>query len=129
MSVPENCLYTKEHEWVKIDGNLATIGITDYAQESLGDITFIELPGIGDGVEQFKEFTTVESVKAASDVYAPLSGKIVKINEKLKSSPEVINQSPYRSGWFVVIEINDEKEKENLLSPEKYEKYLEELPK
>ena len=129
MDIPDGLFYTKEHEWVRIDGNLATIGITDYAQESLGDITFIELPGTETAIEQFKEFTTVESVKAASDIYAPLSGRIVEINEKLKDSPEVINQSPYKEGWFVIIEIKDEKEKENLLSPQAYEKYLKGLPK
>ena len=129
MDIPDNLLYTKEHEWVKLDGNLATAGITDYAQVSLGDITFVELPMAGTSVEQFKEFATVESVKAASDVYASLSGKIIKINGELEDSPELINQSPYEKGWFAVIEIRDEKEKEKLLSPQAYREYLKGLSK
>lgn len=124
MNIPDNLIYTKEHEWLKIEGNSGTAGITDYAQSSLGDITFVELPKVGDRVEQFKQFATVESVKAASDVYAPVSGKVVKVNEELLNSPELINQSPYEKGWFAVIEIENEKEKENLLSASDYKKYL-----
>ena len=124
MNIPQDLFYTKEHEWVRIKGNLATVGIADYAQGSLGDITFIELPKVGDKVKQFGEISTIESVKAVSDVYAPVSGKIVKINEELINSPEIINQSPYEKGWFVVIEIRDKEEKENLLSPQAYEEYL-----
>jgi len=129
MNMPQDLLYTKEHEWVRIKGNLATVGIADYAQGSLGDITFIELPKVGDKVEQFGEISTIESVKAVSDVYAPVSGKIVKINEELINSPEIINQSPYEKGWFVVIEIKDEREKENLLTSQAYEEYLKGLSK
>ncbi|MCK4463726.1 MAG: glycine cleavage system protein GcvH [Candidatus Omnitrophica bacterium] len=124
MNIPDNLFYTKEHEWIRIEGNLGTIGITDYAQSSLGDITFVELPKIGNAVKQFEEFATVESVKAASDVYVPLSGKIVKINGELINSPQIINQSPHEKGWFMVIEIVDEKEKKNLLSSSEYKNYL-----
>jgi glycine cleavage system H protein len=127
MNIPENLFYTKEHEWVKIEGKQATIGITDYAQSSLGDITFVELPKAGEEVEQFKTLATVESVKAASDVYASMSGKIIKVNEAILNSPELINQSPYENGWFVVIEIKDEKEKENLMSSADYKIYVEGL--
>ncbi|MDD5730692.1 MAG: glycine cleavage system protein GcvH [Candidatus Omnitrophica bacterium] len=129
MNVPEGLLYTKEHEWAKIEGNLATVGITDYAQHSLGDITFVELPKIGNKAEQSKYLSTVESVKAASDVYAPFSGKIVKVNEALSKSPEFLNQSPYKEGWIAVVEIQDLKEKDNLMAAAAYSKYLETLSK
>ena len=127
MNIPEELLYTKEHEWIKIEGNLATVGITDYAQNSLGDITFVELPEVGSKVKQFEKFSTVESVKAASDVYAPISGKIIKINEELINAPENINQSPYEKAWFAVIEIEDIKQKQNLLSSSNYRDYIEGL--
>ncbi|MFH2138684.1 MAG: glycine cleavage system protein GcvH [Candidatus Omnitrophota bacterium] len=126
MNIPENLLYTKEHEWVKIEGKRATMGIDDYAQSSLGDITFIELPKVGDICKQFEQFATVESVKAASDVYAPMSGKIVKVNDDVQNSPEMINQDPYEKGWFVVIELSDEGEKDNLMNLTKYQEYLKE---
>ncbi|NQT90187.1 MAG: glycine cleavage system protein GcvH [Candidatus Omnitrophica bacterium] len=129
MNIPENLLYTKEHEWARLEGSQATVGITDYAQSSLGDITFIELPKAGDEMEQSKALATVESVKAASDVYAPLSGNIVKVNEDLEASPELINQSPYENGWFAVIEIANEKEKEGLMSASDYKAYVETLSK
>lgn len=124
MNIPDKLFYTKEHEWVRIEGSLATAGITDYAQSSLGDITFVELPKVDTPVEQFKQLATIESVKAASDVYAPVSGRVVRINEQLNESPGIINQSSYKEGWLVVIEIRDEKEKENLLSPQQYGEYL-----
>lgn len=127
MNIPENLLYTREHEWLRIEGHLATAGITDHAQSLLGDITFVELPKVGDKLEQFKQFASVESVKAASDVYAPVSGKIVKVNQELLNSPQLINQSPYEKGWFAVMEIDNEKEKGNLLSAADYKKYLEGL--
>ena len=127
MNVPGNLFYKKEHEWVKIEGNSATMGITDYAQSSLGDITFVELPKIGQAAKQFGRISTVESVKAASDVYAPLSGKAAKINDSLSNTPELINKSPYDKGWFLVIEIKDIKEKDNLLTSQAYSKYIEGL--
>lgn len=127
MNIPEGFLFTKEHEWIKIEGSRAKMGVTDYAQSSLGDITFVELPKGGVSCKQFEQIATVESVKAASDVYAPLSGKIVEINEQIVNNPEIINQSPYEKGWFVVIEISDEKEKDDLMSSSDYRKYLEEL--
>lgn len=129
MNAPSDLLYTKEHEWVKLEGNLAKVGITDYAQESLGDITFVEFPAVGSVCEQSKQIATIESVKAASDIYAPVSGKIAKINEELQNKPENANQSPYDSGWFFVIEISNKKEKDNLLTPKAYEKYVRGLSK
>ena len=125
MNVPDGLLYTKEHEWIRIDNHLGTIGITDYAQDALGDVTFVELPKVGDSIRQFEAFSSVESVKAVSDVYAPMSGKIIKVNDGLLESPELINQSPYDKGWIVVIEISDENEKKNLMTASEYRKYLE----
>ena len=129
MDIPKGLLYTKEHEWVKIDGKKAKVGITNYAEHSLGDITFVELPKTGASFKQFKQFATVESVKAASDVYAPISGKIVQVNDELKTKPEIVNQSPYDKGWFAILEISDEKEKNNLMTSSKYEEYLKGLSK
>ena len=125
MNIQENLLYTREHEWVKIEEEGAIIGITDYAQSSLGDVTFVELPEVGKELIQFKPFSVVESVKAASDVYAPLSGVVTEVNESLKDSPELINRSPYNEGWFVKIKVKDINEKDNLMTAEDYKKYLE----
>ncbi|RKY36886.1 MAG: glycine cleavage system protein GcvH [Candidatus Omnitrophota bacterium] len=126
MKIPEDCLFTKEHEWVKIKGGQATVGITDHAQSELGDITFVELPQIDYVCQQFQQFATLESVKAASDVYAPVSGKISAVNNKLQNAPELVNQDAFGKGWFVVIELADQKESANLLSAADYEKYLKE---
>ncbi|AMM40049.1 Glycine cleavage H-protein, subgroup [Candidatus Desulfofervidus auxilii] len=127
MNIPDGLFYTKDHEWIKIEDGLGTIGITDYAQDALGDITFVELPEIGTEIKQFETFASVESVKAVSDVYAPMSGKVIKINQKLSTSPELINKSPYEQGWLVVIEIYDESEREKLMRSKDYQKYLEGL--
>jgi glycine cleavage system H protein len=129
MIVPEGLLYTKDHEWARIEGTRATVGITDYAQHSLGDITFVELPKAGTAVAQSKFIATVESVKAASDVYAPVSGVVAQVNEALRGAPELINQSPFEKGWFAVIDLADPKEKENLMTAQAYKKYLEGLSK
>jgi glycine cleavage system H protein len=127
MQVPDKFLYTKEHEWVSINGRTATIGITDYAQGHLGDITFVDVPKAGAVVTQFKRCATVESVKAASDVYAPVSGKVAKANAELAPHPEYVNQSPYEKGYFAVIEMSDEKETANLMKAAEYKKYVEGL--
>ncbi len=127
MNIQEGLLYTKEHEWVRIEADTAIMGITDYAQNALGDITFVELPAEGSEVEQSKMLATVESVKAASDVYAPLSGSINKINQDIIDSPELVNQSPYEKGWFVSISIKDEKEKSKFLNASDYKVYVEGL--
>lgn len=127
MSETEELLFTKEHEWVRVEGRRATVGITDHAQASLGDITFVELPAKGKTVAQFDVMGTIESVKAASDLYAPLSGTVVEVNETLADEPEKINRAPRGEGWIAVLEISDEKEKENLLTATQYEEYLKTL--
>ena len=124
MDIPEELLYTKEHEWVSIDSKSARVGITTYAQEQLGDITFVELPEIGKTIKQFEQFTTIESVKAASDVYAPMSGVVVEVNKDLENTPELMNQSPYEKGWIAEIEISDQSEKNKLMDAAEYEKYI-----
>ena len=124
MNIPEKLLYTSEHEWVKMEGQKATVGITAYAQEQLGDIAFIELPEVGKSVKQFDEICSIESIKAASDVYAPLSGKVVEVNKKLDSSPQLINSSPYQEGWIVKIEISDPNEKDKLMNSIDYRTFL-----
>ena len=127
MIIPEDLFYTKEHEWVKVDGDSALIGISDYAQNSLGDITFVELPVIGNELKQAERYSIIESVKAASDVYAPLSGKVIKINQDIVDSPELVNQSPYEKGWFMVIHIKDESQKSSLMNASEYKQYVEGL--
>ena len=127
MRIPDDLLYTKEHEWVSVKGKTATIGITDFAQGALGDITFVDLPKLGSALAQFKQYATVESVKAASDVYAPVSGKVVKVNGELAAHPELINQSPYEKGFFAVVEMADEKEAAGLMKSADYTKYVEGL--
>ena len=125
MEIVEHLLYTKEHEWINIEDGEATIGISDYAQESLGDITFIELPNIGDEVEQFGEFVSVESVKAASDIFSPMSGEIIAVNDNLNEDPGFINKSPYEKGWIAKIKLSDSDEKSNLMTADEYGKFLE----
>ena len=127
MEVVDYYFYTKEHEWVNIEGNIAIIGITDYAQEALGDITFVELPKVGEEVEQFGEFASVESVKAASDIFSPMSGKVIEVNHDLESDPGIINKSAHESGWLAKVEVSDPEETANLMTPEEYLKFLESL--
>ena len=115
--------YTKEHEWVKIDGGIGTVGITDYAAHQLGDITFVELPAIGKTVKQFAVLCAIESVKAASDIYAPVSGKVVAVNEALNTSPEVVNASPEDEAWMARLEIADPSETSRLMNREQYDEY------
>jgi len=129
MDIPKDRLYTKEHEWARIEGNTAYVGITDYAQASLGDITFIGLPKVGDDVKQAEFSATVESVKAASDVYAPLSGKVTAINKELAAHPEFVNKSPYDKGYFFTIEISASGEKASLMDEAAYKSYVEGLSK
>lgn len=121
MNLPSNLKYSKEHEWALADGNRVKIGITDFAQSELGDIVFVELPEVGDEISVGSSFGTVESVKTVSELYAPVSGKIVEINEELSDSPELINEGPYESGWMIVVEMSDASELESLLTPEQYE--------
>jgi len=121
MSYPTAFRYTKEHEWVKIEGKRARVGITDHAQAELGDVVFVELPSIGTVVKKGGQLGTVESVKAVSDVFAPLGGKVVEVNSALESSPETVNQSPHADGWIVVLEISDPSEVDGLLDAAAYE--------
>lgn len=118
--VPEDLLYTEKHEWVRISGDTATIGITDYAQSQLGDIVYLELPPIGGKVKQMESFGIVEAVKAVSDLYAPLSGVVIEVNEEIRSNPSLIKSSPYDKGWLIKIKIDDPKESQILLKVQDY---------
>jgi len=124
---PRDCKYSKEHEWVRLEGGLASVGITDYAQDQLGDIVYVELPPPEEKVTQFEPFGVVESVKAASDLYAPLSGEVVEVNEELAEHPEFVNEDPYGKGWMIKIEPSDSSELEDLMTAEEYEEHLEGL--
>jgi glycine cleavage system H protein len=121
---PEDLLYSKEHEWVKLDGEVATIGITDYAQNALGDIVYVELPKVGATIKQFDMVGVIESVKAVSDLFTPLSGEIVDINAALESDPAAVNREPYGSGWLVKIRPSDPSEAKDLLGPAEYDKIV-----
>ena len=124
MELPKELLYTEEHEWILVDDNIATIGITDYAQGELGDIVFVELPNIGDEVKQMDTFGTIEAVKAVSDLFSPVSGKVVGVNDLLQDRPEIINQSPYDEGWMIKVELSDKAELKSLLSAEAYKQQI-----
>ncbi len=125
MKVPNDLLYTKEHEWVKVEGDVATVGITDYAQDQLGDIIYVELPEVGRKVKQMEAVATVEAVKTAADVYSPVSGEVIETNPKLSDKPELLNQDPYGEGWMFKIKVENPEELKNLLSPEEYRKLIE----
>ena len=129
MNIPKNLFYTEDHEWARIEGKTAYVGITDYAQHSLGDITFVELPKINEALKQASHCATVESVKAASDVYAPLSGKVLAVNTQLAANPELINQSAYEKGYFFSMEFSNETEKAALMDAAGYQKYVEGIAK
>ncbi|MDW8141149.1 MAG: glycine cleavage system protein GcvH [Candidatus Bipolaricaulota bacterium] len=124
MPYPKEYRYTKEHEWVKLEDSKARVGITDHAQHELGDIVYVELPKVGTKVKQMQEFATVESVKAVSPIYAPVSGEVVEINQELENKPELINQSPHEQGWIVVIALSNPKELESLMTAEQYERHI-----
>jgi glycine cleavage system H protein len=124
MHIPAELMYTKDHEWARIEGDVATIGITDYAQSELGDIVFVELPEVGRKTKQAESFGTIEAVKAVSDLFAPLSGEIIEINNTLTDQPEVINKDPYGEGWLVKIKFTDQSEISNLLDKSKYEELI-----
>ena len=121
MNIPEDLQFTKSHEWVRTEGDTATIGITDHAQDELGDVVFVELPGEGDTFDAGESFGTVESVKAVSDLYAPVGGEVVEVNSALEDAPENINEDPYGEGWIVKLRTTD---RADLLSPEEYEKVV-----
>ena len=124
--IPENYKFLSSHEWAKLEGDgIVTVGISDYAQDQLGDIVFVELPELDSEVNQGDEAAVVESVKAASEVYSPMSGKIVDLNSSLEDSPEIVNSSAYEEGWFFKLEVTDSSEFENLLTPEEYSEQCE----
>ena len=126
---PDDLRYHKEHTWVRVSGKKATIGITDYAQEALGDIVYIDLPEADISIEADSEISEIESTKATSAVITPVTGKIVKVNEDLSESPEVINEDPYGKGWIVIVELENPSEADDLMDSSEYEKYIEEEDK
>ena len=124
MNVPKNLKYAKTHEWVRVEGEIAVVGITDHAQEELTDVVYVETPAIGLRVEASKECAVVESVKAASDIYAPVTGDVVAVNEELSSAPELLNQDPYDKGWMFKVKMSDASEVNELLSPDDYSHHI-----
>ena len=124
MIIPEELLYTKEHEWAKIEDNTAFIGITDFAQSQLGDIIFIEFPNIGDQFNKNEIFGEIEAVKTVSELYIPLSGKIIEINDKLEDAPEIVNSDPYVDGWIIRVELFNMDEKKNLMTASSYREII-----
>jgi glycine cleavage system H protein len=127
-TIPDDLRYSKEHEWVRTDGDVATVGITHFAQDQLGDVVFVELPEKGAAVRQNASFGVVESVKAASDVFAPVSGEVIERNVKVIESPELVNSSPYGDGWLVKVRMSDRAEAGALLSPAAYREHVGETP-
>jgi len=125
MEIPENLYYTKEHEWAALDGDVVTIGITDYAQGELGDIVFVELPEVGTKVAAEDSFGVIEAVKTVSDLFAPVTGEIVEVNDELTDNPALINTSPYEEGWIIKIKASNKEELENLLDAAGYQSMLE----
>lgn len=124
--IPEDLLYTREHEWVRLQDSIGSIGITDFAQSELGDVVYVELPDIGISFQAEESLATVESVKAVSDIYAPLSGKVVEVNEKLIDAPQLVNEDPYGDGWMVKMRPDDSRQLFTLLKPDQYGAYLKE---
>jgi len=123
---PEDNLYSKDHEWILVKDHIGTIGITDYAQHELGDVVYVDLPEVGDTFEANEPFGSVESVKAVSEVFCPVSGEVIEVNSKLEEKPELINQSPHQNAWMIKIRITSSEDLKELLSAEEYEEYLQE---
>lgn len=126
MNLPSELKYSAEHEWVRVEGNKVKIGITDFAQSELGDIVFVELPEVGDEITVDEPFGSVESVKTVSELYAPVSGKVVEINEELDDSPELVNEDPYEQAWMITVEMSDPSELDKLMDAKKYEEMISE---
>jgi len=124
MNLPENLKYTKDHEWILVEGGVGTVGITDHAQGELGDVVFVELPAVGKAVKQADSFGTIEAVKAVSDLYSPVSGSIAEINKELAGTPELVNRDPYGKGWMVKIRLTNPDELKNLLDAAAYKALL-----
>jgi glycine cleavage system H protein len=125
MASPKDLRYTKTHEWVRLDGDLATVGLSDFAQNELGDITYLELPEVGDSVTQSEPLGVVESVKAASDIYSPIGGEVVERNEDAIGAPEIVNQSPYDQAWLIKVRVADPSELDSLMPSEEYDTFAE----
>jgi glycine cleavage system H protein len=125
LNIPDEIKYTKDHEWIKTDGEVATIGITDYAQGELGDVVFVELPAVGSEIKALEAFGTIEAVKAVSDLFSPISGKVAEVNEILEDDPMVINRDAYGDGWMIKIKMSDSSEADDLLSAEDYRSLIE----
>lgn len=123
MGRPPDLKYTREHEWVRLEDNVGTVGITDYAQDQLGDIVYVDLPAVGSQVKQMEKFGEIESVKAVSDLFSPVSGEVVAINEALAEKPELVNSSPYGEGWMIKVRLSDLSELDVLLTAEQYDEY------
>ena len=125
MNIPENLKYTKDHEWIKVNGDEAYVGITDYAQNELGDIVFVEIETEGENLDKEEVFGTVEAVKTVSDIFMPLSGEVMEVNPKLEDSPEIVNKDPYGEGWLIKVKISDKSELDDLLEASKYKELIE----
>ena len=123
-NIPENLRYSKDHEWMSVEGDIATIGITDYAQHSLGDVVYIDMPRVGDKFASHEAFGSVESVKAVSEIFVPVAGEIAEVNEGLNDTPEAVNNEPYTSGWMVKVKMENPLEADGMLSAVEYEEYL-----
>jgi len=126
MNFPDDVRYTKDHEWVRAKGGQFVVGITDFAQDQLGDVVFVELPDVGDTVKKGESFGVVESTKAVSELFAPVSGKVVEVNDPLTDAPETINEDPYEEGWMIVVQPSDPKEAESLMDAAAYRAFVEE---
>jgi len=124
LPTPTDCRYTKEHEWVRVEGSVGTIGVTDYAQDELGDVVYVELPSAGASVKQFEKLGEIESVKAVTDVFSPVSGELVEVNEGVNDHPELVNQSPYEKGWLIRVRLADSAELEALLTAKQYDQLV-----
>lgn len=123
-NIPENLRYSKDHEWIAVEGNVATIGITDYAQHSLGDVVYIDMPRVGDSLATHEAFGSVESVKAVSEIFIPVGGEITEVNDGLNDTPEAVNNDPYEAGWMIKIKMDNPLEVDAMLSAVEYEEYL-----
>jgi len=124
MKFPEDCLFSKQHEWVKVNGDTATVGITDYAQKELGDVVFVELPKVGDTFETNEPFGNVESVKAVSEVFCPVAGEVLEVNQELVNTPEWVNTDPYGDDWFIKLKVTNPEELKELFNSQEYEEYV-----
>ncbi|MFO8066387.1 MAG: glycine cleavage system protein GcvH [Bacteroidales bacterium] len=124
MNFPENLLYTKDHEWIRVEGDEAFVGITDFAQNELGDIVYIEVDSVGENLEREEAFGTIEAVKTVSDLFMPLSGEVLEFNTAVEDTPDIVNKDPYGEGWIAKIKISDKSQLEELLSPEKYKELV-----